>query len=253
MTVGAATTDIASWPPLDDDKRAFGQQLLGWAADDSGDRPRLCLLRGAEGSGKSRLLAWFLAGAAGLVPGARPGPPPHPRRGAASRRLGGRRTRPAGGPRVSGARIGNRAHRPARRERVPAPGSLRRVWRLAAPELTGHHTDGVERAALLHAAAVGTDPVLAEYLRPLTQQHRWTAVWAQPDLPVAALAAVPGEAVFSRTCSTWRGARSGYFETISALTPAASAQADDVPSPGLRPPERLSAALMATPGAATSM
>jgi hypothetical protein len=30
---------------------------------------------------------------------------------------------------------------------------------------------------------VGTDPVLAEYLRPLAQQHRWTAVWPDPTSP----------------------------------------------------------------------
>jgi hypothetical protein len=53
MTASAATPDIASWPPLDDGKRTFGQQLLDWAADDSGARPRLCLVRGAAGSGKS--------------------------------------------------------------------------------------------------------------------------------------------------------------------------------------------------------
>ncbi|MFF8452671.1 hypothetical protein ACF06Q_33970 [Streptomyces leeuwenhoekii] len=337
MTVGAATPDIASWPPLDDDKRPSGQQLLDWAADGSGERPRLCLLRGAEGSGKSHLLAWFLAGAAGhprtivhatvpaegltaetfawelgrqlgygplsparlldrigrdqrplllLVPdahraGAGPADLPAadpatlaadllnpllslpqlraavetgdfgllPADGAEIIDLGGR-TAPSPGrrppaqtpfaellaavPRTPDGRPDwSRASGPARRhildaalraddpeaavrglladpgflvhgsataltalladERVPTPGDLRRVWRRAAPELTAHHTDSAERAALLHAAAVGTDPVLAEYLRPLAQQHRWTAVWAQPDLPVAALAAVPGE------------------------------------------------------------
>ena len=45
MTVGTVTPDIASWPPLDDDKRAPGQQLLDWTAD--ADGPRLCLVRGA--------------------------------------------------------------------------------------------------------------------------------------------------------------------------------------------------------------
>lgn len=66
MTVGTVTPDIASWPPLDDDKQALGRQLLDWAADGSGAAPRLCLVRGAEGSGKSRLLAWLLAGTVGL-------------------------------------------------------------------------------------------------------------------------------------------------------------------------------------------
>lgn len=68
MTAGVAddlTPDIASWPPLDNDDRVPGQQLLDWAADSSGAGPRLCLVRGAGGSGKSRLLAWFLAGSAG--------------------------------------------------------------------------------------------------------------------------------------------------------------------------------------------
>jgi hypothetical protein len=65
MTAGTTTPDIASWPPLDDHERAAGRQLLDWAADESGAGPRLCLVRGAAGSGKSRLLAWFLAGSAG--------------------------------------------------------------------------------------------------------------------------------------------------------------------------------------------
>ncbi|NEY31205.1 hypothetical protein GTU99_03115 [Streptomyces sp. PRKS01-65] len=337
MTVGAAAPDIASWPPLDEGKRAFGQQLLDWAADDGGARPRLCLVRGPEGSGKSHLLAWFLAGAAGhprttvhatvpaegltaqtfawelgrqlgygplsparlldrlnrdqrplllLVPdahraGAGPADLPAadpatlvadllepllslprlraavetadagllPADGAETIDLGGHAAAPPGHrspgdagfeellaavPRTPEGRPDwSRAPGPVRRhildaalrahgpeaavrglladpgflvhgsataltalladERVPAPGSLRQVWRRAAPELTAHHTDGAGRAALLHAAAVGTDPVLAEFLRPLAQRHWWNAVWARPDLPVAALALVPGE------------------------------------------------------------
>lgn len=62
MTVGTVTWDITSWPPIDEETRPFGQRLLDWAADGNGAGPRLCLVRGAEGSGKSRLLAWFLAG-----------------------------------------------------------------------------------------------------------------------------------------------------------------------------------------------
>ncbi|WP_141207237.1 hypothetical protein [Streptomyces griseorubiginosus] len=77
-------------------------------------------------------------------------------------------------------------------ERIPVPGRLREVWRRAAPELTAYHTDSAERAALLHAAAVGTDPDLAEYLRPLAAQHWWSAEWARPALPVTALALIPG-------------------------------------------------------------
>lgn len=78
-------------------------------------------------------------------------------------------------------------------ERIAVPGRLRRVWRRAAPELTAYRADSAERAALLHAAAVGTDPALAEYLRPLAHHHTWTATWSHPDLPVSALALTPGD------------------------------------------------------------
>ncbi|MFC8363250.1 hypothetical protein ACFUIY_25660 [Streptomyces griseorubiginosus] len=78
-------------------------------------------------------------------------------------------------------------------ERIPVPGRLREVWRRAARELTAYHTDSAERAALLHAAAVDTDPDLTEYLRPLARQHWWSAVWARSALSVSALAPVPGE------------------------------------------------------------
>ncbi|MFB7636067.1 hypothetical protein ACFC0M_34695 [Streptomyces sp. NPDC056149] len=54
--------DIAAWPPLDQVTAAHGPALLDWAADTSPERPRVCLVRGARGSGKSRLLAWFLMG-----------------------------------------------------------------------------------------------------------------------------------------------------------------------------------------------
>ncbi|GGZ39331.1 hypothetical protein [Streptomyces poonensis] len=340
-TADATVPDITSWPPLDPEMRTFGRQLLDWVADDSGARPRLCLLRGAEGSGKSRLLAWFLAGSAGhprttvhaTVPAAgltaetfawelgrqlgygplsparlldrigrdeRPlllfvpdahrsgaGPAdlpaaapatlvaellepllslPHLRAAvevggsgllltsdAESIHLGSSGTSspdgddsrehsgktaftdliaavprtPDGRPDWSeapdavrrhvldmalraddgGAAVrslladpGFLVHGPATAvtavladERIPVPGQLRRVWRLAAPELTALRTDAAERAALLHAAAVGTDATLTEYLRPLAQRHHWSAAWARPDLSVAALALVPGD------------------------------------------------------------
>ncbi|CAL9404178.1 hypothetical protein SUDANB6_01520 [Streptomyces sp. enrichment culture] len=334
MTVDTTAPDIASWPPLDDGRRAFGQRLLDWVADGTGTSPRLCLVRGAEGSGKSHLLAWFLTGAEGhprtTVHAAVPaegltaetfawelgrqlgyGPlPPAPlldrialdqrplllfvpdlhRAGAGPADLppadpaalvadllepllslphvrtavevGESGLLPADGaltidlpsgtavgkssgdagfaelvaavPRTSDGRPDwSRAPDGVRRhvlgaalradapevavrglladpgflvhgaataitaaladERIPAPGGLRRVWRRAAPQLTDHHPDGTERAALLHTAAVGTDSVLAEYLRPLAQRHWWSAVWARPDLAVTALAAVDGE------------------------------------------------------------
>ncbi|QEV51338.1 hypothetical protein CP981_06370 [Streptomyces platensis] len=40
------------------------QQLFDWVVDVDGDRPRLRLVRGGQSTGKSLLLAWFLAGAA---------------------------------------------------------------------------------------------------------------------------------------------------------------------------------------------
>ncbi|WP_329294180.1 hypothetical protein [Streptomyces pseudovenezuelae] len=341
MTVGMTVTpDIAAWPPLDEDKRAPGRQLLDWAADGAGSR--LCLVRGAEGSGKSALLAWLLAGTVGrpwlvvhatvpseglttetfawelgrqlgygplspgrmldqvaaderplllLVPdlhragagpadlpsaapetlvaellepllalphlraavevgtsgllaaegveavevvevvdlgagdGAGAEPAPYAELVAAVPRTADGRPDWAQAPdtvlrRVldaalrtdgpydqGGAVLGLLAdpgflvHGSATAltavladERVPVPGRLREVWRRAAPELTAYHTDSAERAALLHAAAVDTDPDLTEYLRPLAGQHWWSAVWARRALPVNALALVPGVA-----------------------------------------------------------
>ena len=341
MTVGTTVTpDIAAWPPLDEDKRAPGRQLLDWAADGAGSR--LCLVRGAEGSGKSALLAWLLAGTVGrpglvvhatvpseglttetfawelgrqlgygpLSPGrlldqvaaderplllrvpdlhrAGAGPAdlpsaapetlvtellepllalPHLRAAvevgtsgllaaegveavevvevvdlgagdgegaepapyaelvaavprtadgrpdwaqapdAVLRRVLDAALRTDGPYDQGGAVLGLLAdpgflvHGSATAltavladERVPVPGRLREVWRRAAPELTAYHTDSAERAALLHAAAVDTDPDLTEYLRPLAGQHWWSAVWARRALPVNALALVPGVA-----------------------------------------------------------
>ncbi|TKA04833.1 AAA family ATPase [Actinacidiphila oryziradicis] len=55
--------DIAAWPPPAGPAGTYGPALLDWAADPNPGRPRVCLIRGARGSGKSGLLAWFLAGA----------------------------------------------------------------------------------------------------------------------------------------------------------------------------------------------
>ncbi|WP_228473060.1 hypothetical protein [Streptomyces cyaneochromogenes] len=380
MTVGAAVPDIASWPPLDDEKRAAGRQLLGWAADGSGARRRLCLVRGAEGSGKSHLLAWFLAGSTGqprttvhatvlaegltadtfawdlgrqlgygplsparlldrvsqderplllLVPdlhrsGAVPADLPAaapatlvadllepllslphlraaveigdsgllPADGAEIIDLGRGRTA-APGDRANpgkstfaelaatvphthdgrpdwaqapapalrhilaaalrtddeGAAVrslladpGFLAHGSATAltatladERIPVPGQLRQVWKRAAPELTAHHADSAERAALLHAAAVGTDAALTEYLRPLAQRHWWSAAWARPELPVGALAPVPGEkrrlltadvTGRIRTCDTDTGAAAGATGSPPSARPVSVAPRD---------------------------
>lgn len=331
MTVGTVTPDIASWPPLEDRLRSHGRRLLDWAADAHG--PRLCLVRGGAGSGKSGLLAWLLAGTVG-----RPGITVHatvPSAGQTTqsfawelgRQLGygplspdrlldqvaaderpllllvpdlhrsgaGPADLPAAAPEtlvaellgpllaiphvraavevgpsalltaadgVESVDLGegegggtgqtsyaelvaavprtaddrpdwSRAPDPVRHrvldaalrtedqgaavralladpgflvhgsaaaltatladERIPVPGRLREVWRRAAPELTAYHTDSAERAALLHAAAIDTDPDLAEYLRPLARRHWWSAVWARPALSVHALAPLPGE------------------------------------------------------------
>lgn len=52
---------------------------------------------------------------------------------------------------------------------VPLPSSLRAVWADAAPALSAPDLPDSQRAAVLHAAAAGTDPRLAEYLRPLAE------------------------------------------------------------------------------------
>lgn len=39
-------------------------ELLDWAADTAPGRARVCLIRGARGSGKSHLLTWFILGSA---------------------------------------------------------------------------------------------------------------------------------------------------------------------------------------------
>ncbi|WP_326621057.1 hypothetical protein OG863_27835 [Streptomyces decoyicus] len=68
---------------------------------------------------------------------------------------------------------------------VVTPAGLRRIWDRAAPQLSSKEHSDTERAALLHAAALSTSPTLSEYLRPLAEQHHWTAMWAQHDAPTA--------------------------------------------------------------------
>jgi hypothetical protein len=60
----SAGADITRWPPLDGVAATHGSALLEWAACAPPERSRLCLVRGSRGSGKSQLLAWFLAGSA---------------------------------------------------------------------------------------------------------------------------------------------------------------------------------------------
>ncbi|MFH8346903.1 hypothetical protein [Streptomyces sp. NPDC018045] len=68
---------------------------------------------------------------------------------------------------------------------VAAPAGLRPIWERAAPQLSAVEHDDTTRAALLRAASLGTSPALSEYLRPLTEQHTWTATWAQHGLSAA--------------------------------------------------------------------
>ncbi|MCD9880786.1 WD40 repeat domain-containing protein [Streptomyces guryensis] len=66
MSLSPASTgpDITQWPPLDGVTATHGPALLAWAARARPEESRLCLVRGARGSGKSQLMAWFLAGSA---------------------------------------------------------------------------------------------------------------------------------------------------------------------------------------------
>ena len=71
-------------------------------------------------------------------------------------------------------------------DRITAPRRLRDVWELAGPVLSTGGLDDRARAAVLHAAALGHDPRLAEFLRPLAGTNTWTAVWSDPGLPAVA-------------------------------------------------------------------
>lgn len=75
--------------------------------------------------------------------------------------------------------------------RLPLPEGGRAIWQRAAPQLTATGRTPTERAALLHAAALGTNDRLAEYLRPLAEQNAWSAAWSRPGFPVAALGVTP--------------------------------------------------------------
>ncbi|WP_329120716.1 WD40 repeat domain-containing protein [Streptomyces sp. NBC_01465] len=323
-----APPDTTAWPPREAVTATHGPALLAWAADTAPDRTRVCLIRGARGSGKSQLLAWFLAGA-----------PSHPRTTAHAtvlsaglftdafawelgRQLGygplaphrlldriaadarpllllvpdlhragrGPADLPAARPRTivdellvpllqlpyvraavevgesdllgtwPGAEsltTGSTSHGPYETdapsdevprasdgrprwdlappraaehaldqallepdpvqavrtlitdpaflvhgsavaiaatladERILTPRGLRETWRQAAPQLSDTEHSLTQRAALLHTAALGSSPNLAQYLRPLAEQHRFTAAWSRPDHPVTALARTP--------------------------------------------------------------
>lgn len=328
--------DIAHWPPLEGVAATHGPALLDWAADTSPERPRVCLVRGAKGSGKSQLLAWFLMGSAGhprtvvhaavlaealfadafawelgrqlgygplsparlldrlmvdqrplllLVPdlhrsGRGPGdrPPARPETlvedllvpllelpgtralievgnsdlfdgwaktaSVETLHVGDTPYGPLAAPpkvdlagqvprTADGRPLWDRAPQAVREhaldqalfapdaehavralltdpgfllhgssvsiaacladERIPAPRGLRHTWRLAAPHLSDPEHSTAERAALLHAAALGPSPGLARYLLPLAEAHVCTAVWAQPEAAITALAQVPSE------------------------------------------------------------
>lgn len=64
MTAAEETLDLTAWPPLKGVAAAHGLAVLEWAASPIQSNPRLCLVKGVRGSGKSHLLAWFLAGSA---------------------------------------------------------------------------------------------------------------------------------------------------------------------------------------------
>ncbi|MEY9943518.1 hypothetical protein [Kitasatospora sp. GAS1066B] len=76
-------------------------------------------------------------------------------------------------------------------ERLPLPARLRTVWECAAPALSTPAVTDPERAAILHAAALGADPRLAEFLRPLAGSNRWNASWAQPTFRASSAALLP--------------------------------------------------------------
>ena len=72
--------------------------------------------------------------------------------------------------------------------RIAVPRGLRATWAAAGPILSSGELSDPERAAVLHSAALATDPRLAEYLRPLAEQHVWTAQWSRADLRTTGLA-----------------------------------------------------------------
>ncbi|KAB8162165.1 hypothetical protein FH609_024775 [Streptomyces sp. 3MP-14] len=62
---------------------------------------------------------------------------------------------------------------------VRVPRSLRSAWRAAAPLLTHAGRDEAERAAILHAAALGPAPRLAALLAPAAERHPVAARWTR--------------------------------------------------------------------------
>jgi hypothetical protein len=76
-------------------------------------------------------------------------------------------------------------------DRLPLPEGGRTIWQRAAPQLTATGRAPAERAALLHAAALGTNDRLAEYLRPLVERNFWSAAWCRPGFPVRSLGVTP--------------------------------------------------------------
>jgi hypothetical protein len=75
--------------------------------------------------------------------------------------------------------------------RIPLPPDLRAIWDEAAPALSAPDLPDVQRAAVLHTASVGTNPQLAEYLRPLAEAGPWTTRWSLPTRTITALALLP--------------------------------------------------------------
>lgn len=72
-----------------------------------------------------------------------------------------------------------------------APDGLRSIWEQAAPQLSSVEHSDSQRAALLHAASLGVSPSLSKYLRPLAEQHHWSATWAQHGRPASAQVQLP--------------------------------------------------------------
>ncbi|WP_309054764.1 hypothetical protein [Streptomyces sp.] len=70
--------------------------------------------------------------------------------------------------------------------RLPLPPGLRDVWDRAAPDLSAPDLPEPQRAAVLHSAAAGAQPKLAEYLRPLAETGPWITRWSLPERTTAA-------------------------------------------------------------------
>ncbi|MFI9648771.1 hypothetical protein ACIHAA_21005 [Streptomyces sp. NPDC052040] len=107
---------------------------------------------------------------------------------------------------------------------VPAPKSLRAIWTRAAPILSAPGLTDTERAALLHTAAVGRDPALAEYLRPLAESGSWATRWSLTHRKADALALLPGDAASADTAVT--------ADALGRLNQHALADGHTVATPG---------------------